>query len=578
MLVVQRTGVKAKIMNKNIISILQKNSIIKNKEDIEIIELENTNPFKNNVIRIFSRHRNKNYILKKCNYEEVRNLKFASDLLLRSNKRNIKILSPLSTIGNFFIFEYLGTPLNRKKIINRNNLFIDVVHINNFFLENGYFWGGLALRNIFFLDNKYILIDFEKLFKIKGSVLDRRNLLFLKLNLLQSFNRELVDGYIDFLEEKYIFSNEIRKMDKVEIIGWRTASFKSRNDFFNYFDNLTIETERPFMNSSRPFNICHIIDEATSAEISFLWTLLMSRKRKDGAESFRQLLNSVEKILDNKNIETTKFNLCALIIALGDQKKYYRIIEKIKMASTHNDYKMYDDIMANIINAICELIKIDSTKINVVARGSYGECILTKESDLDFEVIEFKNNTIHPLVFLENFVHEILSCFKIKSDGTKGRPKERDVVIGKDSRDLFEIFELRLVCGDKKSFCQYLDNFKRIVYDGELWKNKTEYEKKHRALNVKSLFEDIRFLITRLALENNKKKISSKSFDKIRMSPKNVRKELMTILGKVINMRNTGNKEIKQCQTLLKRLDKIKFEHELIACNLLVNNEKKSSS
>lgn len=563
-------------MHKTIIDLLRKKCIIKKEKDFQIVELVNINPYKNNIIKIFSKIKNKNYIIKRCKQKEIENLKLVSKLLVRNKIKNIKVLKPIGDIKNFFLFEDAGLPLNKKSLVSQKSLFEDVVHINNFFKKSGYLWGGLALRNIFYLNKEYTLIDFEKFFKVKNSNLSRRHLLFLRLNLIQSFEKKLVDRYINFLEEIYCFSNKIRKMDRVEKVGWKTLSSKNKDEFLSYFDELTVNAEKPLRKDTKPFEIGHIVDELVSAEISFLWTLLMHEKRMGGMENFKRLLNIASEIIEFKNKEKTKFHLACLIIALGNIKKYEEIIKKIEIAKRYHSAEKYDDILKSIIKAVCKLVDLDLKNLSVIARGSYGECVLTKESDLDFEVVGFKDGKIDPMISIENLVCEILAYLRINAEGTKGRPTEKDVAVNGESRDFFEIFELRLISGNKAAFLKYLKKYKKSVYKNKLWENKTEYEKKNRILSPKSVFEDARFLITKLALTNNKKIASPKVFEKIKICPKNVREELKFIIEDLIRIRNGKSKELGKYQLSAGALNQIKINHGLPICGLTINNEKKS--
>jgi len=553
-------------MEEIIVNLLLNNGIIKNEEDFKMFKLSNANPIKNNVIGIFSKIRNKNYVIKKCNHSEIANLRLASRLFLRKKIKNVEILMPIGNIKDVYLFEYSGLPLNKRCPIVRGVLFKNIVYISNLFLESGYLWGGLALRNFFYSNGKYVLIDFEKLFKIKNKILSRRHLLFLRINLIQSFNKKTVDKYISFLEEQYIFSNKIRKMDRVEKIGWRTLSFRNRDKFLNYFDTLTVNAEEPLGKDNNPFKIGHIVDELVSAEISFLWTLMMYKKRTKDTRSFKQLLNITNKVIESGNEEKIRFHLAGMIITNGDVKKYKRVIRKIDEAKRYNVAEKYDDIMKNIVEAACGLVGDNFESISIIARGSYGECILTNKSDLDFEIVRFENNRIHPVTKIENLVCEILNYLGIMAEGTKGRPKEKDVMIGVESRDLFEIFELRLIFGNKTTFFKYLQEYKKVVYESALWKNNSEYENSKRVRSLKSVFEDARFIIDRLALMNNKKITSPKVFEKIRICPADTRKELRVILRDLIYMRNGNVKDVEKYKFLDHKLKQIKVEYKLPIC------------
>jgi len=550
-------------MNKAVIDLLKNNNIIKVEEDFSVFELANANPFKSNIIGIFSKIKNKNYVIKKCERSEIKNLKYVKKLLLQGNVKKVKVLMPIDNAGDLFLFEDAGIPLNKKALLNQKKLFGDITNINNLFLRSGYFWGGLALRNIFYSNDEYTLIDFEKLFEIEKSNLSRRHLLFLRLNLVQSFDEKLVNEYINSLDGEYCFSNKMRKLDRVEKVGWKILSFKNKDEFFNYLDEATINAEKPLDKDTRPFKVGHIIDELASAEISFLWTLLMNEKRMQSASNFRQLLDSASEIIEFKNEKQAKFHLACLIIALGNIKKYIKTVKEMETIRMHNSSDKYDDILRNIVKAVCELANLSFKNINIIARGSYGECVLTNKSDLDFEIIEFKDNDTRPLISVEELVCEILNYLEIDAEGTSGRPTEKDVVVNGKSRDLFEIFELRLVSGSRTDFLKYLNEYKKMVYEKELWKKKTEYEEKVRVPGSKSIFEDARFLITRLAIMNNKKIVSSKIYEKLKMCPKNLRKELGVIIKEIIHMRNDGIEGLDKCQSLINAMNKIKVRYKL---------------
>ncbi|MDP3997775.1 MAG: hypothetical protein Q8P73_04725 [bacterium] len=552
-------------MNSAIIKLLKRKGIITRENDLRVLELENVNPFKNDVIKIYSRIKNKSYIIKKCKQKEIENLKLADQLLRKNNVTDAKVLMPISRADSFFIFEDLGLPLNQNPLMNKELLFEDVVRINNHFLQNGYLWRGLALRNMFYLNKTYFLIDFEKLFKVEDSGIDRRYLLFLKINLFQSFEEDLVEEYVKLLERKYCFSNKARKMDRVEKVGWKTMAYQDRNKFFNYFDQLTIDAEKPLINKdSRPFEVGHFVDELVSARISFTWTLLMYKKRQNSIDDLRVLLGITKKIMAVKKGNQAKFHLASLIVALGDEAGYKKMINTIKEAQKDCSAEIYDDILRSIVKAVCGLVDIDYAEINIIARGSYGEFVLTKESDLDFEIVMFKGNKTYPVIPIENLTCELLAYLGVRSEGTHGRPVEKDVVVNGESRDLFEVFELRLVSGNNKLFLEYLERYKRIVYKDALWKQQTEYEKTRTISTFKSLFEEARFLVTRIALMNNQEVASPEVFEKLKICPDKARLELKSIINDLICIRNSKIEGLGKYELLAGALQDIKTRYKVI--------------
>ena len=551
-------------MDKDVICLLRKNNIIVKEGNYFTTGLANVHPFKNNVIKVFSSDENKSYVIKRCKQEEIKNLKKADDLLYKNGITDFRVLTPIDNTKNLLLFEDIGIPLNRIFSKNKKISFEEIIRINNFFLQSGYWWGGIALRNMFYLNETYYLVDFEKFFKIEDSDINRRHLLFLRINLIQSFDKKIVEKYIKFLENEYHFSNKTREMDGVEKIGREAMNFKDKNKFLQYFDRLTVFSETPLSGRDlRPFEIGHFVDELVSAKISFLWTMLMYKKRKSSEDNFRRLLSVGNKIMNLKEERLVKFHLAVMIGILGDTKKYKKTIGKIEKAKHNHDARRYDEIVIDIVKAVCKFINIDFKKISIIARGSYGECILTKESDIDFEIVVFENNKIRPMVVVENLVCEVLNYLGIIAEGTSGRPTEKDVVINGESRDLFEVFELRLISGDKTLFLEYLKRYKELIYRNSLWKNKTKYEKKNKPQNFKNLFGDVRFLVTRLALMHTKKIISPVVHEKIKMCPEDLREKLGDIIKDLICIRNGEVEGLGKYQLLVNGLNEIKIKYKI---------------
>lgn len=555
-----------------IIKILKRNNIINDGRDFNIVELANVNPYKKNVIKIYSKVKNKSYILKKCGHREMENLKIANEILILSRLKNTRVLTPIDKLGNYFIFEDVGMPLNKEKIKNKKQIFKDITKINDAFLQNGYWWRGLASRNIFYSNGKYTLIDFEKLFKIKKSGINSRNLLFLAINMSQSFDLRQTVRYIDSLKNKYCFSNKNRKMDRVEKVGRSIFNIESKDKFFDFFDKLTISAEAPFGTNNDPFEIGHIIDETVSAEISFLWTLLLVEKRKKGNFfEFKKFLKKADEIVSLNNKEKMKFSLACLIIALGDVEKHKMIMQKVHKTKQCSNADKYDSILKDIIKTLCRLTKIRPKNLSLIARGSYGECTLTKKSDLDFEIVAFADGKINALIPIENIVYEILICLGIESDGTNGRPVEKDVIVNGESRDLFEIFEMRLVIGDKINFIDYLQKYKDVVYARMLWKKRSEYEKTKSVLNSKSVFENLRFLITRLAMMNGQEILSSKISEKIRMCPGDISGIIKDLMYEVVKIRNSKKENLEKCKSVANQLNWINTKYKLPTYKFISN-------
>lgn len=561
-------------MNKDIINLLKRNGIMRRDADFLIVPMENTNPFKTDVLKIYSRLKNRNYIVKKCSKNEIENLNKAYLIVKKNNADNVVVLKPLDGLKGQFLFNDLGIPLNKIGFKNEKKLFTDLLAVNEVFLKSGYIWRGIALRNIFFSNGKYTLIDFEKFYKINKLKIGRRELLFIKLNLLQSFSEKLVNNYIKHLEGIFDVSNNNRKMDGVEKIAWQFLNFNNRNELFDYFDDLTINAEKPLdTGSTIPFEIAHIIDEVVSPKVSFLLSVMMFKIRNKNPRKFRRLLEMLLLAISKNSECILKKELACIITSAGSYAGYRQIKTKLEYAKRHQKTESYDDILIKLTNSLCNFLDVDFKNLNIIARGSYGEAILTKESDLDFEIVRFNNGCIYQNISMEELVCEILSYMDVDAEGTAGRPLEKDVVIGDESRDFFEIFELRLVHGTSKDFLTYINKFKKILIEKKLWKDKAEYELSKRFFNSKTVFEELRFLITRLVLINCKHDTSSVVKEKIKKCPKSTRKILKSILDEIVFARN--NFEESGLEEIMLRINKIRKAYGFPINNFIMNKDEK---
>lgn len=524
-----------------LVKLLKKYGLTNKRVDFVMINLENTNPFKKNVVRVYSKIKRRNYIIKKCTPNEIKNIYLASKLIIKYRISHFIILKPIGNLGGYYIFDDIGVPLNVGHQSTKL-LFNAIKEITDFFLKRGYFWRGTALRNIFYVSGFYMLIDFEKFYKINKKEIDGNHLLFFRLNLLQSFPVLMVNEYIETLKKKYIFSNVHRRMDRVERIAWGNSSIATKEDFFEYFDQLTIDTERPIPDVSiRPFEISHILDEIVIAEISYLITMLLYRQMKK--KGYNILLNYLMEIIKRKeNRNQVKYEI-ACVIASGGNYKRLRVLKSVLQdITTKNRTSSYDELLRIISQSVCDLIGVDFSRLFIIARGSYGENILTNESDIDFEIVTFSKEGIDSKRSIENLILRLLAYLDIDSEASSARPIEDDVIIGKDSRDLFEIFQLRLVSGDQDRFMLYVDNFKDKVYSDRLWMEKSQYELTKRALNSKNIFEEIRFLVDRLVMMNIGY-IASPSFEeKIQQIPKEYISAIRLLINNVLLIRNKNTK------------------------------------
>lgn len=563
-------------MEIKLIKLLVKNGIIKSESDLIFLKPFNTNPFRNGVLKVYSNFKRKDYIIKRCTKKEINNLFLAGKLLSKSQMgKKCFVLKPIDHIDNLFLFEDVGKPLNKAVGRGSQELFKFITELNDFFINNGYFWKDLALRNLFYKNKKYIFIDFESFYPINRSIISKRYILFLKLNLIQNFDEKKVNQYINQLEKKYKFTNKNRKKDSFEKAGFELFSLTNlnENESFEILDSSTIDAEKPLKNGSNiPFEVGHIIDEVVSDKMSLLWTLVTRKIRSRNEIIFKAILEDLKEIINSGDKEHFKHYIVSTIVSSRHQIK--EIIQKINQAKRYNDYKIYDEILISITKTLCGLVGVDYKKIHIIARGSYGECILTNKSDLDFEIVKIEKNKILPLLTLENFACEVLNNLGIDAEGTAGRPKEQDIKIKTATRDFFEFFELRLINGDKKIFNKYCKQFLSLIITKKMWGLQTKYEAKEKKVNNKLPFEEIRFIITKLALLNNKKMLPNEIFEKIKMCSKECQKKLQSLLKEAYNLRIKENENLKKAIILLAKMNKIRIKFNIAKNNFIIKNDK----
>ena len=159
-----------------------------------------------------------------------------------------------------------------------------------------------------------------------------------------------------------------------------------------------------------------------------------------------------------------------------------------------------DCLMKTLLNIIVENLDIRH-EVELLARGSYGQGILSKMSDIDFEVSGPEFPSGHQAV--EEMIGQFLNAFNIEWEGSSGRPDTVDIEGAHGfTRDLHEWSELRQP-GSWKHNPGWVSNFFANSRALNWYKLESQYIRRNRNIvTTKFLFFQMRTIIARLAFQH----------------------------------------------------------------------------
>jgi hypothetical protein len=306
-------------------------------------------------------------------------------------------------------------------------------------------------------------------------------------------------------------------------------------------DAATLLSERGFPMSLpgqlRPRDVGHLVEDLLPASLSVFYTFATAHVRRTaGEQAYACLQTSIVRLLfdglrsggarESRRVDrdTARRTLVSILIACitspvdqvcerlavasRAEKRHdvvarttlecaVRTLEELANASgpacAVRRSAAVDVILQNVFDATRLIFGI-TAHLDLLVRGSLGQCMLTCRSDVDFEISGPQWKEGHQ--GLESLVIETLSVFGLRSEGSSGRPREGDIV-GKVrvTRDLHEWVELR-----RPGSHDHDVGWLRAYFDDHLRKpllHRTLYERQDLPMSPKLLFGDVRMAVAR---------------------------------------------------------------------------------
>jgi hypothetical protein len=150
-----------------------------------------------------------------------------------------------------------------------------------------------------------------------------------------------------------------------------------------------------------------------------------------------------------------------------------------------------------VILCVWSLLKkaLPVPEVQLLLRGSVAQGLMTLQSDIDFELSSPAYP--HGLPGLEDLIVEVLECLDLRSEGSRGRPQEQDLVSsdGRLTRDLHEFLQLRPAGAVVRDGC-WPDAF--FSLDATKLSEPSEYERLRTCDDEPDPWFEARALVTRL--------------------------------------------------------------------------------
>lgn len=305
---------------------------------------------------------------------------------------------------------------------------------------------------------------------------------------------------------------------------------------------LTLHAERPMSGLEpglMPMELGHVIDDLMVREISVLFTAWVVRiRRRDDPEAVRAMFRLLDAAL---RLGLAEGGACTSSVpGTGKARRYIldvmlayedgfrpssHSLEGIRRGSSFEDVlasrssvvravqRIGDygerhglhaasrrseaaDLILNGLTSLASEAFEDWQGLDVLVRGSLGQCLPSSRSDVDFEI----SGEERPDGFLsmERLFSQLLEILGISSEGSSGRPTEADLFSSVGTRDLHEWMELRKP-GNTQHDPGWLTPHYVNGAQGAWWRGPSHFERTGRPLTAKRLFFEVRTLIARCA-------------------------------------------------------------------------------
>jgi len=287
-------------------------------------------------------------------------------------------------------------------------------------------------------------------------------------------------------------------------------------------DTATLLAERPFISADgpdpTPFAMGHLLDELFPRRVSVFLTFLFAQIRQDDPSGFAILITDLDETIGTQRGERSRPHLSAVLLRIlaavpsefagtqgfdatalsGDLQT---LANSSGLDAALDRSRIAESIINGLALTLCYAFPF-LARPQVILRGSVGQGIMTRFSDMDFEL----SSETHPhgRPPLEALLCDLLACFGLAAEGSDQRPTELDLTgMGGHHRDANEWSQLRhpLTRGGRPDWLRAL--FPDA--DRSWWRRLSLYER-DRPVSAKRngayLFKATRSTVARLAARN----------------------------------------------------------------------------
>lgn len=375
---------------------------------------------------------------------------------------------------------------------------------------------GFVPRNLFYRDGRLYVIDWEDAEFITPSASPDR-LTAMKWDIAWS------DAFMADPQLRLVFADRLRDDAPLDSFEQALASLTDPTlDSVQLRERgvamtLTSELHVPSTLGVTAAELGHLADEVLLAEHSVLYTALSARVRSvAGDEQYARFIENLWQTAQNRRTRepgASTADAAGWLYALcttADSCMSLRppLVEVHQQLMDLAEEDGWDAalrravVAEDLLTRVCDLVvsALALTGLQLILRGSLAQGIVSRRSDLDFEL----SGRLHPHGHhgVERLVLDILAAFDLDAEASEGRPTEADIYDPRSglARDLHEWMELRRPGSDLHDpgwLKEFLD-----VSVSSLVDTQSEYERAGRQRSAKYIWFEVRTLLARLAFKN----------------------------------------------------------------------------
>ncbi|MFF1785576.1 hypothetical protein ACFVX9_03850 [Kitasatospora sp. NPDC058243] len=373
-------------------------------------------------------------------------------------------LVPLSGQRAALVSPYLGTRLSSGDD-GASRLSVSViVALLVALLGRGVEASGCVPRNMFRRGGETVLIDWEDALLVPaGAAPDEVTLMKWDIAWSDLLGRDLR------LRERIPVSAPVRdvELDGFETVlaGWLPVTM-TRRDVRRCGIEVTLASELPLVKhrSASAASLGHLAEDVLPSGLGVFHSVLTARLREQrGEDAYALLLGQLNTLVSSclpaasspKSEGLRRAWVLALFSAAeshlmpAPEPPLEQLVERVDQLASASGWVAASEraataaeITGRLAAAILAVLRLDE-ELDLLLRGSCAQGVMTRGSDVDFELSSAKHPAGHRSA--EDLLIEALACLGLMAEGSAARPAEHDLASAdsRTSRDLHEWFELR---------------------------------------------------------------------------------------------------------------------------------------